>query len=234
MQNSLTHLPDGKWSFDTEVTSVFEDMLERSIPQYRLMRRMVHRLISEYARSEQVILDLGCSRGGAFEEIVSELSESYFLGIDASEPMVQEAKKRYSDFEQVEIQQFDLRNGFPIQENACVILSILTLQFIPIEYRQTVIEQAYEVLNQGGALIVVEKVLGNTARLDQLLVKLYYEMKAGNGYTQESIQTKRRSLEGVLVPVTAKWNEDLLRQAGFRQVDCFWRCLNFAGWIAIK
>lgn len=234
MQNSLTHLPVGKWSFDNEVTSVFEDMLERSIPQYRLMRRMVHRFMMEYAKPNEYILDLGCSRGGAFEEVVEELPLSYFLGVDASGSMIREAKKRYSGYEHVKIQQFDLRNGFPIQENACVILSVLTLQFIPIEYRQTVIEQAYEALNQGGSLIVVEKVLGNTARLDQLLVKLYYEMKVGNGYTQESIQTKRKSLEGVLVPVTAKWNEELLRQAGFHQIDCFWRCLNFAGWIAIK
>jgi DUF1680 family protein len=31
-----------------------------------------------------------------------------------------------------------------------------------------------------------------------------------------------------------KWNEDMLKTAGFRKVDCFWRYLNFAGWIAIK
>jgi tRNA (cmo5U34)-methyltransferase len=34
--------------------------------------------------------------------------------------------------------------------------------------------------------------------------------------------------------VTAKWNEDLLRDAGFRTVECFWRHLNFAGWVAVK
>jgi hypothetical protein len=25
-----------------------------------------------------------------------------------------------------------------------------------------------------------------------------------------------------------------LRQAGFRDVECFWRCLNFAAWVAVK
>jgi tRNA (cmo5U34)-methyltransferase len=42
------------------------------------------------------------------------------------------------------------------------------------------------------------------------------------------------SLEGVLVPVTARWNEELLHQEGFASVDCFWRHLNFAGWVAVK
>ena len=42
------------------------------------------------------------------------------------------------------------------------------------------------------------------------------------------------ALEGKLVPVTAHWNEELLRNAGFAQVECFWRWCNFAGWIAVK
>lgn len=64
--------------------------------------------------------------------------------------------------------------------------------------------------------------------------KLYYNLKASNGYTQEQIERKRLSLEGVLVPVTAKWNEELLRMAGFVHVDSFWRWMNFAGWVAVK
>jgi len=31
-------MPEGKWEFDESVTAVFENMLERSIPQYELMR----------------------------------------------------------------------------------------------------------------------------------------------------------------------------------------------------
>jgi tRNA (cmo5U34)-methyltransferase len=42
------------------------------------------------------------------------------------------------------------------------------------------------------------------------------------------------ALEGVLVPVTAAWNEQLLKGAGFSQVECFWRWMNFAGWVAVK
>jgi tRNA (cmo5U34)-methyltransferase len=55
-----------------------------------------------------------------------------------------------------------------------------------------------------------------------------------NGYTEAEVERKRLALEGVLVPVTAAWNEDLLFGAGFTSVDCFWRYLNFAGWVAVR
>jgi tRNA (cmo5U34)-methyltransferase len=50
----------------------------------------------------------------------------------------------------------------------------------------------------------------------------------------EEIERKKVAMEGVLVPVTAKWNEDLLRGAGFSHLDCFWRWMNFAAWVAAK
>jgi tRNA (cmo5U34)-methyltransferase len=57
---------------------------------------------------------------------------------------------------------------------------------------------------------------------------------AEKGLTREEIERKRLSLEGVLVPVTARWNEELLKTVGFRQVDCCWHWMNFSGWIALK
>ena len=117
---------------------------------------------------------------------------------------------------------------------AQVILSVLTLMFIPIEYRQQVVDKCYQALPEGGALIVVEKILGETGNLNNLYVNEYLRMKEKNGYSQEQIDRKRHSLEGVLVPLTATWNKQLLTSAGFRYIDCFWRWMNFAGWIAIK
>ena len=70
--------------------------------------------------------------------------------------------------------------------------------------------------------------------MDGVLTRAHGDLKRTNGYSQEEVNRKRLSLEGVLVPVTAHWNEDLLRRAGFRDVECIWRCLNFAAWLAIK
>lgn len=233
-----TVIEDGKkWAFDEEVTAVFDNMLERSIPQYEAMRELVKNIGFEYAKIGSYIVDLGCSNGNAISPFVHAFGEELkYLMMDVSDPMLKECKERYKDWEKfgcVEIIKNDITQSIP-DVNACLVLSILTLQFTPIEYRQKIVSDVYRMLDSGGAFIFVEKVLGNTNELDSLFVREYYRIKSQNQYTQEQIQSKRKSLEGVLVPITARWNEDMLKQAGFRKIDCFWRCLNFAGWIAIK
>jgi tRNA (cmo5U34)-methyltransferase len=235
--DSRGHLPAGKWEFDASVTQVFDDMLERSVPQYEVMRGLVDDLIEVYRVERTAIVDLGASRGEAIARAIDKHGAHNTWGlVETSPPMLEELQVRFRgliDCGVLKVFDMDLRREFPPLP-ASVILSVLTLQFIPIEYRQGVVRRAYQALSPGGAFIVVEKVLGDTAELDEVMVNRYLRMKADNGYTQEEIDRKRLSLEGALVSLTAQWNEELLRRCGFQHVDCFWRWMNFAGWVAVK
>lgn len=240
---SLGHVPSGdKWEFDGSVAKVFDDMLERSIPDYANMRDLCYRLGRRFVSREtdprsNFVLDLGCARGEALAPFVSEFGWSArYMGLEVSKPMLEAARERFkgmTDPEVVRILEWDLRSGLP-EVRASLVLSVLTLQFVPINYRLGILERCYERLNRGGALILVEKVLGESGRIDEHLVEEYHAMKKRNGYTTDEIERKRLALEGVLVPITAKMNEWTLDRAGFKWVDCFWRDLNFAGWLAIK
>lgn len=229
--------PGAKWEFDESVTTVFDNMLARSIPQYEVMRQSVFSLACNFQKENAEIVDLGCSRGEALAPLVDQFgAHNHFTGIEISDPMIEAATKRFQGYINcgvVNIRKMDLRIDYP-RSISCVTLCVLTLQFTPIEYRQRIVRDIYKNTISGGVLILVEKVLGANADIDALLVKNYYGLKSRNGYSQEDIERKRLSLEGVLVPVTAKWNEELLSMAGFRQVDCFWRWMNFAGWVAVK
>lgn len=230
-------MPSGKWEFDGEVASVFDDMLSRSIPQYDVMRRACFDIACKYIHPNTDILDLGCSRGESLAYLVDRFgSNNRYIGIDVSQPMIDAARDRFKmEVERgvVKIDNFDLRAGFP-SVLASVTLCVLTLQFTPIEYRLRIMQDIYDHIMPGGALILVEKVIGGSAKLNASMVDIYYDFKSRNGYSQEQIERKRLSLEGVLVPMTAKWNEEMMSIVGFRQIDCFWRWMNFAGWVAIK
>ena len=234
---SVGHIPGEKWAFDEAVTGCFDDMLARSIPQYAVMRDAVARIAARHARPDTAVVDLGCSRGEALAPLVEKLGgRNRFIGVEVSEPMLAAARERFADhirFGMVEILGLDLRNSFP-ECRASVVLSVLTLQFTPIEYRLEIVGRVFDALEPGGAFVLVEKVLGSGPGLNRLFVDEYLALKERNGYSREEIDRKRFSLEGVLVPVTAAWNEDMLRGCGFRSVDAFWRWMNFAGWIAVK
>lgn len=230
-------MPEGKWTFDEDVTNAFDDMLARSIPQHDEMRRLCFELASPFVEDGTAVLDLGCSRGAAMAPFVDRFGARVrHVGVEVSAPMLAAARERFSGFIRcgvVDVLDLDLRAKYP-PVRASVTLCVLTLQFVPIEHRQRIMRDAFDATVPGGCLVLVEKVLGATAALDKVLVDRYLAMKLENGYTRDQVDRKRLSLEGVLVPVTAGWNEELLRQAGFHQVDCFWRWCCFAGWLAVK
>jgi tRNA (cmo5U34)-methyltransferase len=235
--SSLGHMPAGRWEFDDSVTRVFSDMLMRSIPQYEVMRRAVFDIGMRYAQPGTVIVDLGCSRGDALAPFVDSLgSRNKYIGVEVAQPMLGAAHDRFRQqiaAGLVAIRSLDLREDYPAAD-ASVTLCVLTLQFIPLEHRQRVLHDAYANTQRGGAFVLVEKILGSTSSLNAMMVDLYSLRKREAGYSEEEVQRKKLALEGVLMPVTAQWNTQLLRDAGFREVDCFWRWMNFAGWVGIK
>ncbi len=146
--------------------------------------------------------------------------------------MLRVLRERFAGRADVAIHDLDLRDDFPPVRDAALVLSVLTLQFVPIECRQALVQRIHDSLAPGGTLLIIEKVLGAPPLTQDLLVRHYHAHKSSHGYTAEQIDRKRLALQGVLVPVAANWNVRLLETAGFHHIECYWRHLNFAAWIA--
>jgi tRNA (cmo5U34)-methyltransferase len=235
----------GRWEFDAAVTSAFDDMLEKSIPNYGDMRKITTDAAAWVldrcgfsGTKFPGVVDLGASRGAALQPIIDVTgARARYLACDISDPMLDALRARFTDWpdDVIEVRKHDLRDGFPVfRAQPMVVLSVLTLQFVPIEYRQTLLRGVYEALGRGGALILVEKVLGEADETNRLLADLYWGLKRENGYAQEAIERKAMALEGVLVPLTADFNEQLLRRSGFDLVEVVWAWANFRAWLAVK
>lgn len=221
------------FSFNENVSLCFDNMISRSIPSYDLMRELVYRIACEFS-DNTTVLDIGTSIGDSIYRLSKEYPDSKFIGLDESDSMIEKATERFKNHKNVLIKKHDLRNQIILDTQCNLILSILTVQFTPIEYRFDILNNIYALLNKGGVLLFVEKIIGYDSEINSLLVKLYYDFKKENGYSNEEIERKKLALEGVLVPMTSNWNQEMLKITGFRKVDCFWRCLNFCGWICIK
>jgi tRNA (cmo5U34)-methyltransferase len=230
--SSLGHTPTGKWAFDRSVTSVFDDMISRSIPEYVALRTIVDAFATKFGADGGTVLDLGCSTGLSIKAFANRAKR--IIGVEISESMLDVVNETFKSYHNVEIVPLDLRTSFPPVSECDVVLSIFTLQFIPVEHRRRVVADVYESLKPGGAFIVAEKVLGESAVSQAAFVDIYHQFKAAQGYTREEVDRKALSLEGRLVANTAAENVAMLASGGFREIECVWRWVNFAAWVAVR
>lgn len=239
-----TTMPEGKWVFDASVTDAFDDMLERSIPAYNTMRDLTTALAVAHLKPGTTLVDLGCSRGQAIGHVIDVLDHDRrgwrtavnaprFVGVDVSVPMLESARQRFTGDRLVDIRPCDLRVSYP-DEQASVTLAVLTVQFTPIEHRLRILQNIYDHTVPGGVLLIVEKLLGESAGLHDVFDAEYLSMKRHHGYSEEAVLRKKASLEGVLVSTSARFLQHMLEGVGFRYVDTYWRWLNFGAWIAVR
>jgi tRNA (cmo5U34)-methyltransferase len=109
-----------------------------------------------------------------------------------------------------------------------------TLQFIDTAYRQEVINKIYNSLEWGGALFLFEKVRAADARFQDITTTTYEEYKVRNNFSDEEIMSKKRSLIGILEPFSTQGNLDMLKRAGFIDINSIFKYICFEGFLAIK
>ena len=89
-------LPKGKWQFDEDVTNVFDNMLERSIPEYKTMRALVGDLVYYYSDHATTIIDIGCSNGTGIADMKERNTNNCdYVGYEISKPMVDVAREKF-------------------------------------------------------------------------------------------------------------------------------------------
>ncbi len=229
------------FEFNETVAHVFDDMAQRSIPQYKEVQSMVNTLALTFFQEGSRIYDLGCSTGTSIALLIQGLKEhgldDYFIrGIDNSAPMCREALDKISaldyDRARVQIEEKDILDE-PI-ENASVVIMNYTLQFIDPLHREKLIRKIYKGLNHNGILLVSDKTLQTNTDISRIFIDNYYNMKRRNGYSELEISRKREALENVLIPYPIAEEERLFRTCGFEAVDLFFTWYNFSSFICLK
>lgn len=225
------------FDFGEKTAQVFDNMLNRSVPFYGEIQRMMAEIAGYFAVEQTNIYDLGCSTGETFLSLDPIVPQNVtFVGIDSSNEMLEKARKKLHEAKishKFDLIRSDLNQGVNI-DNASVVIMNLTLQFIRPLYREKLIRSIAEGINERGCFIVVEKVLSPDSLINRLFIKFYYDFKKRSGYDELEIKQKREALENVLIPYHYDENRLLLLANGFKACDCFFRWYNFCGIVAVK
>lgn len=225
------------FAFDSKVVDVFDDMVVRSVPYYPELQRMIAEVAETFTKQDTAIYDLGCSTGTTFLTLDKVIKPSVkFVGVDESAEMLDKCKVNLETngiTRNFELFSADLNHQVSI-ENASVVVLCLTLQFVRPLNRAKLIDSIYKQLNPGGIIILIEKVLGESAEFNRRFINYYYNFKRRNNYDELEIAIKREALENILIPYKVSENIKMLEEANFKSIEVFFKWYNFAGFVGIK
>ncbi|WP_439242261.1 carboxy-S-adenosyl-L-methionine synthase CmoA [Lonepinella sp. BR2474] len=227
----------GDFTFDENVAEVFPDMIQRSVPGYSNIITAIGMLANRFVTANSHVYDLGCSRGAATLSARRNIQQPNvkIIGVDNSQPMVERCRQHIQAYHSeipVEIFCDDIRN-ISI-ENASMVILNFTLQFLPPEDRQTLLEKIYQGLNPNGVLVLSEKFRFEDENVDNLLIDLHHQFKRANGYSELEVSQKRTALENVMRPDSVNTHKVRLKNIGFSQVELWFQCFNFGSMVAVK
>jgi tRNA (cmo5U34)-methyltransferase len=227
----------GKWEFSSDVAKNFDDHINKSIPIYQEVQRLIP-VISDYflnyVDSQCIVYDIGCSTGETCWQLGNyhgESSNLLIVGIDRQVEMLKLAREKNNaqnvEFILSDISDFDFKN-------ADLVISLFTLGFLSLQRRKAIIDDIYEDLKLGGGVIIVEKTLANASYYQDLYNQIYNQYKLSSGFDEAQVLAKQKSLRGQLLPLSISDYEKMFREKGFSKINCFLKWLPWTGWILKK
>ena len=227
--------------FNEDVAHVFPDMLRRSIPGYAATIEAIGSLAARYVKKNTCCYDLGCSLGAATLAMRQGIDKPgcRIVAVDTAPAMtkrcrelIAEDDRQFAPETAVEILEADIRD-IEISNASMVVLNY-TLQFLSMDDRDALMRSIYAGVNDGGLLVLSEKVVDENAEMEQLLVDLHHEHKRRNNYSAMEVERKRAAIENVLIPETVAAHRERLKKAGFSHTAVWLRYFNFVSIVALK
>jgi tRNA (cmo5U34)-methyltransferase len=152
--------------------------------------------------------------------------------IERCREAIAEDDRRHGRETQVDVVESDIRDIEIV--NASMVVLNYTLQFVPPGDRDALLSRIFTGLNDGGLLVLSEKVVDEDAHMESLLVDLHHEHKRRENYSALEIARKRAALENVLIPETVAAHRARLQAVGFSRSAVWLRYFNFVSIIAIR
>jgi tRNA (cmo5U34)-methyltransferase len=185
-----------------------------------------HRAEGESVLLEQVpddarrVLDLGTGDGRLLALLKRDRPEIVGVGLDFSEVMLEEARKRFAGDERVELVQHDLSEPLPELRRFDAVISSFAIHHLKHERKNSLYGEVFDLLQPGGMFANFEHVASPTHRLHLAFFEAI-------GEPIEDEDPSDRLLD---VHTQLEW----LRRLGFDDVDCYWKWREMALLIGVK
>lgn len=228
------------------------DRWDRMQARYLVKRQerfdTIVQLIHEMKITVTTVVDLGCGTGSLTVRILEAFPEAQVIGIDLDPTLLPLARLRTAHCgERVQLLQRDLRDPAWIDDLLApvdAVVSATALHWLNDRQLKQVYTHIAGILRPGGIFLNADHVGSDFPPLQQFWERHREDMRTIqrdpaaeewetfiNAYLSElgpeAREMRQQALgtwEGIEDGLPLAWHFDQLRSAGFRHVECFWRC----------
>jgi tRNA (cmo5U34)-methyltransferase len=173
-------------------------------------------LLEQISNSTKRVLDLGTGDGRLLGLIRLQFPQIQGVALDFSDPMIEQAKKRFVNDKQVSIIKHDLSLRLPTEQlgHFDAVVSSLAIHHLTHPRKKQLYYEIFNILNPKGIFCNLEHVSSATENL-------HLKFLAMTGFTPQTEDPSNKLLD---VETQLVW----LREMGFVDVDCSWKWLELA------
>jgi tRNA (cmo5U34)-methyltransferase len=208
------HLDVDADSYDVEI--------RRFIPHYDDMIATGVELLAALAPADAHVLDLGGGTGALSAAVLSGLPEVTVTVLDVDPDMLGEARSRLQRFgDRVAFQQGSFHDPLPPAD--AVVASLALHHVHDLQAKTELYRAIHGALPPGGVLLNLDAAMTDDARLGALGFERWAARMADHGITDAEAHGHFAAWaeEDRYFPLEAELSA--LREAGFAEVECFWR-----------
>lgn len=223
-----------------QVAAAFLDERSVLIPDRQRQFEVMLRVVGFARAPLRRILDLGAGDAVILATLLEAFPLATGVALDFSPLMLEQARERLAKFgHRATTAAADLGSlawRAIVQGPFDAVLSGFAIHHLPHERKRALYREIYDLLSDGGIFLNLEHVASPTPRVEEIFNEAMSEhlylsrRERGEEVTPE--QVRRDFLErpdraaNILAPVEeqCQW----LREIGFVDVDCFWKCFELA------
>jgi tRNA (cmo5U34)-methyltransferase len=210
--------------FEQEAATYVDHIL-KFIPEYAEQNELMMELLPFGASDGICILDLGAGPGVLSGLALRRLPNARAHVFDLAENMLAGARNALKEFagrvtfQKGDFGEADFGSGYDL------VLSGLAVHHLEDGEKRILFRRIFSALNPDGLLLIRDIVRGETDRLNEQYERLWCSYIRSMNEDDRSLMDRYHDED---VPATVEDQMAWLREAGFTDVGCHWRRLNFA------